>query len=114
MSEMFNVSKKDSYKLWLEYNTGKVERLLTEEEKKEMEAYDFALELLVPTNRFLEELRGYGELRQIKKNPYLIYELSERFMTEPEIILIKLDKLIIKSEKNETCKVLKKISDAQN
>ncbi len=50
------------YKLWVYYHSGAINRELTLEEQREIDAYDLAMHLLIPTKsllRFLDSLDNF-------------------------------------------------------
>ena len=49
----------ESEQVWYDYHMGRIQRELTEEEKKEIRACDFAMHLLISTNYFVEFMKEY-------------------------------------------------------
>lgn len=105
---------KSDYNLWVDYHQGKINRELTEDEKKEIRASDFAMHLLVPTDVLMNECGGYEGIKKIYYdysvgNPYPVKKLAFLFEVEPILVLLKI-KSVIKnySEEKFKSRVLKK------
>lgn len=94
--------KKDDYNFWLAYHTGKINRKLTEKEYSEIRACEFAMHLLIPTDRLLEMCGGLDNLKNmnIYHNYPVIKELAKAFDVSEDVMILKIDDLI-NSEKIE-------------
>ena len=90
---------RNSFKLWIEYKLG-IKEQLTEEETKEVEACDFGMHLLIPTesvNRYIEKMGG---IENINNNQPKIQYLAKLYGVPIEIMLIKLNYLTNLGEKS--------------
>lgn len=97
--------------LWKAYHEGIIDRELTEEEKKEIRACDFAMHLLIDTIALYSEIRLLGlenmtKLYNLKKTaPFLYYDfvlgLAQRFCIEVDVMEIKIQYLATKEQKKE-------------
>ncbi len=128
--------RKDEYEKWVSYRLENMSEELTLKDKKEFRACDFALHMLLPTNKFLEAIYWYYQnpthsVKFIKKvemkvkgqsilfdalNQLLITNdrdciewLAKQFLVERELIDIKLGYLKQTYQENsEKTKQLKK------
>ena len=86
--------KKD-FELWLDYHKNPGNREYTEEEMKEIRASDFAMDLLVPTDSFLEYCGGIEKLKRsdIITLNITINKAAEYFKVPTEVIAVKVKEL---------------------
>lgn len=94
--------RKKDYKLWVAYHHGKINRELTEKEYSEIRAFEFAMHLLIPTDKLLEVCGGFDNLKYYR-NYLMINRLANYFCVPKDVMLFKFDYLIEKGkvEKNK-------------
>ena len=90
---------KCDYNLWVDYHSGKINRDLTEDEKKEIRASDFAMHLLVPEKTLLNTCGGIEGIKKIYSeslsgNPYPLKRVANLFAVEPIVVLFKMEAVI--------------------
>lgn len=94
---------RNSFKMWLEYNLG-IKKELTEEEKKEIEACEFAMHLLIPTESINKYINLMGGIEEVNNNNLKIHYLANQYGVPIEIMMLKINYLIKKSEEYEKTK----------
>lgn len=94
---------RNSFKMWLEYNLG-IKKELTEEEKQEIEACEFAMHLLIPTESINRYINLMGGIEEVNNNKLKIHYLANQYGVPIEIMMLKIDYLIKKSEEYEKTK----------
>ncbi len=94
---------KGSYQLWLDYHKCP-KKHYTDTEIKELQASEFAMHLLVPTDiltrLYGEKLEKFNELNTYQKS-IAVKELAKLFCVDEEVVYIKIDVLnkMIKEKK---------------
>lgn len=106
-----------SYKLWVDYSLGKVKRKLTQKEQREIQASQFATELLIPTNSLLRLCGGLQNVEVLVDLDFAVEALSQKFLVPKEVMFIKMKGLLQnepelpkKEEKNRSF-IKKKMTD---
>lgn len=94
---------KNSFKIWIEYNFG-VKKELTEDEKQEVEACEFAMHLLIPTESINRYIDLMGGIEEVNNNQLKLQYLANQYGVPVEIMMVKIDYLIKQSEKHEKTK----------
>lgn len=99
---------KSDYQFWLAYHSGKINRRLTKKEYSEIRASDFAMHLLIPTDKLLEKCGGLDILKgiDINYNYRIIKNLARVFYVPEEVMAIKIN--YIKNKKNTDNKITSK------
>ena len=85
---------KDDYQLWENYHLGLIKRELSEEEQKEIDASEFAMHLLVPTEAISQIAEYFGGLEIVLHSSTLVQMLANKFVVPTNIIIFKIDYLI--------------------
>ena len=92
---------RNSLKIWIEYKLG-IKNELTKEEKQEVEACEFAMHLLIPTesiNRYIEKMDG---IENVKNDMLKIKYLAKLYGVPIEIMQMKLNSLTPQTKKDLT------------
>lgn len=85
-----------TYEMWLNYHKGLINlKDLSIEDKKEIRASEFAMDLLVPTPVITDLcIKHVGSLKNAQYNQSFIRILSDYFEVEKEVIMCKIDSLV--------------------
>lgn len=107
-----NIMMHNSYNLWCKWQIGLLtDEQLSKEELQEIEACEFAMHLLIPTESLLNVVGGYDKLQQIDLdyNDVYINYLSDLFKVPRETVVFK-TRYLLKQMKNRqpNSKILKK------
>ncbi len=94
---------KNSFKIWIEYNFG-IKKELTKDEKQEVEACEFAMHLLIPTESINRYIDLMGGIKDVKNDQLKIQYLADLYGVPIEIMQIKLNYLANKNIE-ETSKI---------
>lgn len=89
---------KNDFNFWLNYHKGEFIGPLTEKQLKEIRACEFAMQLLLPTEIFLECCGGYKKMVEIYQDPKKISIVAASFRVEEEVVRMKMEYLIQKHE----------------
>lgn len=88
----------ESYKLWELYCMGYIsEEDLTEEEKRDIKAFTFAMHFLIPT----DALKNFGEVSFILENTTLRRKVASYFKVPEFVLIAKLEYLLEKEKTDE-------------
>lgn len=95
--------KNSDYHLWIGYHYGQIKRKLTKKEYEEIRTCEFAMHLLVPTDKVLEICGGLNNLKKmdIYRNYAIVKKLAKQFCVTEDVMLFKLSYLIHKDENEE-------------
>lgn len=105
---------KKNKQLWKAYHSGVIDRELTEEEKNEIRACDFAMHLLINSASLYSEIKFNGlenmtKLYNLKKTDEFLYYhivlgLARQFQTEVDVMEMKIQYLAEKEQRKESKK----------
>lgn len=90
---------KSDYKLWLDYHNKKIDHELTEKEKSEIRASEFAMNLLVPADHLVQLCEGYENLLKIWSTdiyfrPMFIDKIAKMLLVPYEVVFFKMQDIV--------------------
>lgn len=99
---------KEDYELWINYHMNPKSNY-TKEEMSEIRASEFAMDLLIPTDKLLELCGGIKIIKEMNDVEIirLIKHLKDVFDVDEEVLYIKINK-VIKHDNERNVKKLKK------
>lgn len=82
------------YMFWIDYHAGKINRELTEREKSEIIASEFAMNLLLPDEALLQLCGGYENLESVNASYAQIKSIAKQLSVPETVVYIKTSDLI--------------------